>query len=85
MIPVVVRDSGRFIQFRSRKLFLRIIGKSHAYFTTNHFKERFNDITFQELWEKHLPACHERLENLMKTNYVETDDNGVRSYKNKCY
>ncbi len=83
MIPVVVRHSERFIQFRSRKLFLRIIGKSAGYFTTNHFKERFDDVTFQELWEKHLPACRERLENLMKTNYVETDDNGVRSYKNK--
>ena len=79
MIPVQIRDNGRMIQFKSRSIFLRMIGKNGAYLHTNHFKETNEGITFQQLWDRNNTG-HINLERHIAGQKPLVTDEGVMAY-----
>ena len=79
MVPVKIRDNGRLIQFKSRSIFLRMIGKSDAYLYTRHFKETNAGVTFQELWDRD-KIGHDNLERHIARQKPLITDEAIMAY-----
>ena len=81
MAPVQVQTNGQIVIFKSRFAFLDVLGYSHAYNQTAHYKSKYGNETPQALWNRTKNA-RQKLEQLMQTYSPIVDrETGVKTYK----
>ena len=80
MIPLQVQDHGRIVTFRSKSIFLKILHRHFAFMTTPHFKEKYGDLSIQQLWDT--LDGHENLEQFRTRYEPYINPDGVEIYKN---